>query len=91
MPVNYLKYWLNDSVSVCRDVSNELIKSLKVSILAIVSLAYDPDWVKCLVYREDSMSKTHDGGISDHKSDRKEVWIYPHINSDRCTVRLVEK
>ena len=43
------------------------------------------------IYREDCVSKTHDGGISDRKSDRKEVWIYPHINTDRCTVRLVEK
>ena len=51
----------------------------------------DPDNVKCLVYREDTVSKTHDRGISDRKSDRKEVWIYPNDNVSRCTVRLVEK
>ena len=47
--------------------------------------------IRCLVYQEDCVSKTHDGGISDRKSDRKEVWIYPHINPERCTIRLVEK
>ena len=51
----------------------------------------DPDGVKCLVYREDAVSKTHDGGITDRKSDRKEVWIYPNDNVSRCTVRLVDK
>ena len=51
----------------------------------------DPDGVKCLVYREDAVSKTHDGGIADRKSDCKEVWIYPNDNVNRCTVRLIEK
>ena len=49
------------------------------------------DGIKCLVYQEDVVSKTHNGGINDRKSDRKEVWIYPHINSDRCAVKLVQK
>ena len=48
--------------------------------------------MKCLVYREDAVSKTHDGGIQDRKSDWKEVWIYPNDdNVTKCTVRLVEK
>ena len=51
----------------------------------------DPDGVKCLVYREDAVTKTHDGGIEDRKTDRKEVWIYPNDNNLRCTVRLVDK
>ena len=51
----------------------------------------DPDGVKCVVYREDAMSKTHDGGISDRKTDRKEVWIYPNDDVNRCPVRLIEK
>ena len=50
----------------------------------------DPDGIKCLVYREDSVTKMHDGGIDDRKSDRKEVWVYPHDdNCQRCTVRLI--
>ena len=46
---------------------------------------------KCLVFREDSWTKTHDGGIKDMKAERKIVWIYPNPNVTRCTVRLVEK
>ena len=52
----------------------------------------DPDGTKCLVYREDFVTKCHDGGIDDRKNDRKKVWVYPNDdNIDRCTVRLVEK
>ena len=56
-----------------------------------IQLERDPDGVKCLVYREDAVTKTHDGGINDRKSDRKEVWVYPNDISEHCTVRLVEK
>ena len=51
----------------------------------------DPDGLKCLVYREDFVTKTHDGGLKDRKSDHKEVWVYPNKNINRCTVRLVSK
>ena len=47
--------------------------------------------VKCLVFREDTVSKTHDGGIKDMNSERKEVWVFPNENESRCCVRLVEK
>ena len=50
-----------------------------------------PNGTKCLVYREDFVIKTHDGGIKDRKHDRKVVWVYPNSNPVRCTVRLVEK
>ena len=50
-----------------------------------------PNGDKCLVYREDFVTKTHDGGIKDRKHDRKVVWVYPNDNPIRCTVRLVEK
>ena len=46
---------------------------------------------KCIVFREDSWTKTHDGGLKDMKAERKVVWIYPNPNVNRCTVRLVEK
>ena len=35
--------------------------------------------------------KTHDGGIKDMKFDRKEVWVYPRNNLNRCPVRLAQK
>ena len=47
--------------------------------------------VRCLVYREDNVTKTFDGGLKDLKKERKIVWIYPSENSDRCPVRLVDK
>ena len=47
--------------------------------------------IKCLVYQEDSMSKVHDDRINDRKSDCKEVWIYSHINTHCCIIRLVNK
>ena len=49
------------------------------------------DGTKCLVYREDTISKTHDGGLKDMRTDRKEVWVYPSAIPERCCVRLVEK
>ena len=47
--------------------------------------------VKCLVYREDTITKTHDGGLKDMRNDRKEVWMFPAVNKSWCCVRLVEK
>ena len=47
--------------------------------------------VKCLVYREDTVSKTHDGGLKDMRSERKEVWVFPNKESEKCCVKLVEK
>ena len=47
--------------------------------------------VKCLVYREDSVTKTHNGGLNDMRQERKVVWVYPSENVIRCPVRLVAK
>ena len=44
---------------------------------------------RCLVYREDTVMKTNDGGISNLKKERKIVWIFPSENVVRCPVRLV--
>ena len=56
-----------------------------------LSFELNPSGLKCLVYREDTISKTHDGGLKDMRSDRKEVWVYPNDNPTRCCVRLVDK
>ena len=45
----------------------------------------------CLVYREDTISKTNDGGLKSLKKDRKVVWVFPSENIVRCPVRLVDK
>ena len=47
--------------------------------------------VRCLVYREDSVTKTNRGGLRDMKKERKIVWIKPNNNYLRCPVRIVEK
>ena len=47
---------------------------------------------KCLVFTEDSVTKTHDGGWNDMRRDRKVVWVFPNkANLQRCPVRLVQK
>ena len=47
--------------------------------------------VKCLVYREDHCTKTHDGGLLQRRKEKKVVWIYPSTNINRCPVRLFGK
>ena len=47
--------------------------------------------VRCLVYREDNVTKTNRGGLKDMRKERKIVWIKPSLNQKRCPVRLVEK
>ena len=57
-----------------------------------LSFERDNSGVRCLVYREDHVTKTHDGGLKDMRRDRKIVWVYPNDKCpDRCTVRLVDK
>ena len=49
------------------------------------------DGVRCLVYSEDTITKTKDRGIDSLKKDRKVRWIHPSDNVNRCTVCLVDK
>ena len=44
-----------------------------------------------MVYHEDAVTKTHDGGLNDLRKERKIVWVFPSSNITRCPVRLVEK
>ena len=44
------------------------------------------------MYRENFVTKTHDGGLSDRHFNYKEVWVFPNEQKpERCTVRLVNK
>ena len=45
----------------------------------------------CVVYTEDSITKTNDGGLNSLRKDRKIVWIYPSVNPVRCPVRIIGK
>ena len=55
------------------------------------SFEMNSEGVNCLVYREDTITKTNQGGLKDMKKDRKIVWIKPNVNLARCPVRLVQK
>ena len=46
---------------------------------------------RCLVYREDTVTKMNNGGIANLKKERKVVWVFPSENINRCPVRLVDK
>ena len=55
-------------------------------------LVLNPKGVKCIVYQEDAITKTHDGGLKDMRHDRKVCWIYPNKTDVRkCPVCLIEK
>ena len=46
---------------------------------------------RCVVYREDTVTKCNDGGLNSLKKERKVVWIFPTENVTRCPVRLIDK
>ena len=47
---------------------------------------------RCVVYYEDTGTKSNDGGLKHMKLDRKIVWMHPNIElPERCPVRLIEK
>ena len=46
---------------------------------------------RCLVYREDTVTKMNDGGLANLKKEHKVVWIFPSQNINRCPVCLVDK
>ena len=56
-----------------------------------LSFERDKFGTRCLVYREDCVTKTNDGGIKSLKKERKVVWVHPSKNVNRCPVRLVDK
>ena len=55
------------------------------------SFECNSEGVRCVVYREDTITKTNQGGLKDMKKDRKVVWVKPSVNINRCPVRLIEK
>ena len=56
-----------------------------------LSFERDSEGVRCLVYREDTVTKTNDGGLKNLKKERKVVWVYPSSNPVHCPVRFVDK
>ena len=56
-----------------------------------LSFKRNEDGLRCLVYTEDCITKTNDGGLKSMKKERKVVWVYPSQNKVRCPVRLIDK
>ena len=48
-----------------------------------LSFMSNPRGGKCVVYQEDLITKTHDGGLKDMCHDRKVVWMYRNNNMMR--------
>ena len=60
-------------------------------ITSQLSFEHSSVGVRCLMYREDNITKTNRGGLKDMKRERKIVWIKPSKNINHCWVRIVEK
>ena len=56
-----------------------------------LTFKWSSDGQHCLVYHEDSVTKTNYGGLNSLKKDRKVVWVFPNKDINCCTVRLVDK
>ena len=46
---------------------------------------------RCLVYWEDTVTKTNDSGIGNMKKECKVILIFPSHNMVRCPVKLIDK
>ena len=47
---------------------------------------------RCVMYEEDTITKTNDGGLNNLRKDRKIVWINPNTSDiNRCPVHLIDK
>ena len=56
-----------------------------------ISIELSDSGKRCLVYREDTVTKTHDGGLKDMNCERKIVCVYPSSDLRKCPVRLTLK
>ena len=47
---------------------------------------------RCVIYQEDTITKTYDGGLNSLRKDSKIVWIHPNTSDvNKCPVRLIDK
>ena len=67
----------------CRDAPN---------VPSQLSFEHDTESGKrCVVYKEETVTKCNDGGINSLKKESKVVWIFLTENVNRCPVRLIDK
>ena len=56
-----------------------------------IKITTDSRGVKCLVYREDPLTKTNQGGLNAHSKSAKIVYVYPTSDVNRDPVTYYEK
>ena len=56
-----------------------------------IKVTTDSRGIKCLVYREDPLSKTNQGGLNARAKESKVVYVYPTTDIDRDPVTYYEK
>ena len=57
-----------------------------------ITFFLDENRNRCIEYKEDHVTKTHDGGITDLNHDRKERIVHSlKENKDRCLVYMIDK
>ena len=56
-----------------------------------ITVGFNDDNVKCLIFRDDAKSKTNQGGLTHAFMQPKVVQIYAHPNTAHCPIRLYEK
>ena len=89
---NTVLFLIGMNVLLCAVEEHYNLRRPMEGVTSQLSFELNSKGTKCLVYREDSCTKTHDGGLKDMRNDRKIVWVYPNKeNVNRCPVRLVEK
>ena len=55
-----------------------------------ISFEKDSCGIECIVYREDPLQKTNQGGLT-CRTKPKVVWVYPSANSERDPVAILNK
>ena len=55
-----------------------------------ITIKHDDRGIERLIYKEDALHKTHQGGLS-CKPFNKVVYVYPSANVSRCPVRILKK
>ena len=73
------------------DFEEEFVDDKKMEVRCVeFNLAYE-NRQRCLVYTEDTITKTNNGGLDSMWKQCKVHWIHPAGNISHCPIRLVDK
>ena len=87
---NTLLYMLG--INLCLRGGEEHKKLRRPGFDPQIVVTSDSKGYKCLLYVEDTCTKTRQGGLTTKEShDPKRVYVYPNIDQSRCVVRYYEK